>query len=129
MFRPLVGSGRGDEVTRTNRGAEGISGRVKFLPLAWAGMPKTSFRKNSDSPPNAVRQVLQKRLEPPPIAIPLPDDKRVKDLNVKTHALQGYDQINSSAENPGNGALAIEKARIQLSKSLLCDGPPRRRGV
>ncbi|WP_221901814.1 hypothetical protein [Bathymodiolus platifrons methanotrophic gill symbiont] len=31
-------------------GAEGISGRVKFLPLAWAGMPKTSFRKNSDSP-------------------------------------------------------------------------------
>jgi hypothetical protein len=32
------------------RGAEGISGRVKFLPLAWAGMPKTSFRKNSDSP-------------------------------------------------------------------------------
>ncbi|ORU94744.1 MAG: hypothetical protein A6F70_09845 [Cycloclasticus sp. symbiont of Bathymodiolus heckerae] len=37
-------------MTRTNRGAEGISGRVKFLPLAWAGMPKTSFRKNSDSP-------------------------------------------------------------------------------
>ncbi|WP_221900029.1 Fic family protein [Bathymodiolus platifrons methanotrophic gill symbiont] len=32
-------------------GGEGISGRVKFLPLAWAGMPKTSFRKNSDSPP------------------------------------------------------------------------------
>jgi hypothetical protein len=29
---------------------EGIGGRVKFLPLAWAGMPKTSFRKNSDSP-------------------------------------------------------------------------------
>jgi hypothetical protein len=27
-----------------------MSGRVKFLPLAWAGMPKTSFRKNSDSP-------------------------------------------------------------------------------
>jgi hypothetical protein len=27
-----------------------IGGRVKFLPLAWAGMPKTSFRKNSDSP-------------------------------------------------------------------------------
>jgi hypothetical protein len=31
-------------------GAEGISGRVKLLLLAWAGMPKTSFRKNSDSP-------------------------------------------------------------------------------
>jgi hypothetical protein len=37
-------------INRTNRGAEGIGGRVKFLPLAWAGMPKTSFRKNSDSP-------------------------------------------------------------------------------
>ena len=23
--------------------------RVKFLPIAWAGMPKTIFRKNSDS--------------------------------------------------------------------------------
>jgi hypothetical protein len=32
----------------------GISGRVKFLPLAWAGMPKTSFRKNSDSPPMLI---------------------------------------------------------------------------
>jgi hypothetical protein len=39
-----------DESSRTAGAAEGISGRVKFLPLAWAGMPKTSFRKNSDSP-------------------------------------------------------------------------------
>jgi len=47
--RVYDGSG---EVARTQDvwGAEGISGRVKFLPLAWAGMPKTSFRKNSDSP-------------------------------------------------------------------------------
>ncbi|WP_221899592.1 hypothetical protein [Bathymodiolus platifrons methanotrophic gill symbiont] len=37
-------------------GAEGISGRVKFLPLAWAGMPKTSFRKNSDSPHGQVNK-------------------------------------------------------------------------
>ena len=48
---PLLGR---DEVTRTNRGAEGINSRVKFLPLAWAGMPQTSFRKNSDSPHNLV---------------------------------------------------------------------------
>jgi hypothetical protein len=43
------------EVARTQDvwGAEGISGRVKVLLLAWAGMPKTSFRKNSDSPPGA----------------------------------------------------------------------------
>ncbi len=26
------------------------SGRVKLTPLAWAGMPKKSIRKNSDSP-------------------------------------------------------------------------------
>ena len=49
QHRVYDGSG---EVARTQGvwGAEGISGRVKFLPLAWAGMPKTSFRKNSDSP-------------------------------------------------------------------------------
>ncbi|MGZ8189330.1 MAG: hypothetical protein ACXWTN_11260, partial [Methylosarcina sp.] len=38
-------------------GAEGKSGRVKFLPLAWAGMPKTSFRKNSDSPKPKMRGI------------------------------------------------------------------------
>ncbi|WP_087871473.1 hypothetical protein [Bathymodiolus platifrons methanotrophic gill symbiont] len=49
QHRVYDGSG---EVARTQDvwDAEGISGRVKFLPLAWAGMPKTSFRKNSDSP-------------------------------------------------------------------------------
>ncbi|GFO76111.1 hypothetical protein BPLS_P3715 [Bathymodiolus platifrons methanotrophic gill symbiont] len=57
QHRVYDGSG---EVARTQDvwGAEGISGRVKFLPLAWAGMPKTSFRKNSDSPlasPNSYR--------------------------------------------------------------------------
>ncbi|TXL10085.1 hypothetical protein BMR08_10895 [Methylococcaceae bacterium CS2] len=46
-----VYDGSGEEArTQDVWGAEGISGRVKFLPLAWAGMPKTSFRKNSDSP-------------------------------------------------------------------------------
>ena len=44
---PLLGR---DKSKRANRGAEGISGRVKFLPLAWAGMPKTSLRKNTGSP-------------------------------------------------------------------------------
>ncbi|NYT46820.1 MAG: hypothetical protein H0A75_03425 [Candidatus Methanofishera endochildressiae] len=51
QHRVYDGSG---EVARTQDvwGAEGISGRVKFLPLAWAGMPKTSG-KNSDSPLSA----------------------------------------------------------------------------
>jgi hypothetical protein len=33
--------------------------RVKFLLLAWAGMPKTSFRKNSDSP-RFSRQIMRR---------------------------------------------------------------------
>ncbi|OOZ38291.1 hypothetical protein BOW53_16050, partial [Solemya pervernicosa gill symbiont] len=36
-------------------GAVGINGRVKYLPLAWAWMPKTSFRKNSDSPEKEIK--------------------------------------------------------------------------
>ncbi|MEO1883029.1 MAG: hypothetical protein ABGX71_05495 [Methyloprofundus sp.] len=56
--RVYDGSG---EVARTQDvwGAEGISGRVKFLPLAWAGIPKTSFRKNSDSPLTPLCLFLQ----------------------------------------------------------------------
>ena len=48
--------------------------------------------------PNAVRQTLQKRQderhEPPPIAVSLPDDKRVRDISIKTHALEDYDCLN-----------------------------------
>jgi hypothetical protein len=47
VLYPLLGVKRGKQ---DGWGAVGMSGRVKFLPLAWAGMPKTSFRKNSDSP-------------------------------------------------------------------------------
>jgi len=52
--------------------------------------------------PNAVRQTLQRRRDEqykePPIAIPLPDDKRVKNLTVKTHALKGYDHIKPTTD-------------------------------
>jgi hypothetical protein len=55
-----------------------------------------------------VRQTLQKRreerLEPPPLAVPLPDDKRVRDLNVKTHALTAYDQINETPQEKSQQA-------------------------
>ena len=48
--------------------------------------------------PNAVRQTLQKRQderhELPPIAVSLPDDKRVRDIHVKTHDLKDYDYLN-----------------------------------
>jgi hypothetical protein len=39
-------------------GAEGISGRVKFLPLAWAGMPKTSFRTEVKKPVTQIKSML-----------------------------------------------------------------------
>ncbi len=45
----------------------------------------------------AVRQILDQRRhakgKPPPVAISLPDDPRVRDLVVKPHALTTYDQI------------------------------------
>ena len=52
--------------------------------------------------PNAVRQTLQKRrderLEPPPVPVALPDDKRVRHLNVKPHSLNGYDQLGQQED-------------------------------
>ena len=43
----------------------------------------------------AVRQVLEQRAQdssmPPPMAVHLPDDARVRDLHVTPHALDGYD--------------------------------------
>ena len=52
--------------------------------------------------PNAVRQTLQKRreerLEPPPLAVSLPDDKRVRNLAVKPHALADYDPLTAPNE-------------------------------
>ncbi|TXL06625.1 hypothetical protein BMR07_06860, partial [Methylococcaceae bacterium CS1] len=63
-------------------GAEGISGRVKFLPLAWAGMPKTSFRKNSDSPLNI-------------------------DISVKWGAIQGNAELQGKPMPAIDGLIAV----------------------
>ena len=52
--------------------------------------------------PNAVRMYLEKQREknnlPPPLAIWLPDDKRVRDLSVRPHDLKSYDQLTSITE-------------------------------
>lgn len=52
--------------------------------------------------PNAVRMYLEKQREknnlPPPLAITLPDDKRVRDLSVRPHDLKSYDRLTSIAE-------------------------------
>jgi hypothetical protein len=49
---PLLG--RGDIVPGAS-GREALNRRVKLLPLDWAGMPKTSCRKSSDSPKNTIK--------------------------------------------------------------------------
>ena len=52
--------------------------------------------------PNAVRLSLERRREqrhqPPPLAVALPEDKRVRDLVVRPHNLDGYDQLQSHTE-------------------------------
>lgn len=57
--------------------------------------------------PNAVRLSLEKHREEhnqlPPIAITLPNDERVRELTVRPHALESYDQLQSLEENHDNG--------------------------
>jgi len=52
--------------------------------------------------PNAVRLSLEKRREArhllPPIHLDLPDDARVRDLVVRPHDLESYDQLQTIAE-------------------------------
>lgn len=49
--------------------------------------------------PNAVRASLEKQREeralPPPISITLPDDKRVRELVIRPHQLESYDQLTT----------------------------------
>ena len=52
--------------------------------------------------PNAVRQTLQKRreerLKPPPVPVSLPDDERVREIDVKPHTLGSYDQLGQQKD-------------------------------
>ena len=47
----------------------------------------------------AVRQLLDQQRHakglPPPLPVPLPDDPRIKDLHVRPHDLDDYDQLHS----------------------------------
>jgi hypothetical protein len=69
--------------------------------------------------PNAVRQALQRRLEtqqkPPPIAVALPDDKRVRDLIVKPHGLNAYDHITPQNQ-PADGVQAAAERPEEEAK-------------
>ena len=52
--------------------------------------------------PNAVRTSLEKQREerhlPPPLSISLPDDKRVRELVIRPHQLESYDQLHTTDE-------------------------------
>lgn len=52
--------------------------------------------------PNAIHLCLEKRRENrqelPPISLDLPDDKRVRDLVVRTHDLGSYDHLKTLEE-------------------------------
>ena len=53
--------------------------------------------------PNAVRISLEKQREehqiPPPIGVTLPDDKRVRELVIRPHSLESYDQLQTPGES------------------------------
>jgi hypothetical protein len=53
--------------------------------------------------PNAVRLALERRREqreqPPPLAITLPDNQRVRDVVVTPHKLDAYDQLQPARES------------------------------
>jgi len=60
--------------------------------------------------PNAVRQVLERRREqrdqPPPLAVVLPDNDKVRNMSVRTAALALYDQIGTDNDTPHTDAEA-----------------------
>jgi transposase len=53
--------------------------------------------------PNAVRISLEKQREerhlPPPIGVTLPNDKRVRELVIRPHSLESYDQLHTQGES------------------------------
>jgi hypothetical protein len=54
--------------------------------------------------PHAVRASLERRREqrqlPPPLALPLPEDPRVRELVVRPHSLASYDHLHPDPERP-----------------------------
>lgn len=56
--------------------------------------------------PNAVRINLEKQREarnlPPPIGIDLPNDSRVRNLVIRPHNLEAYDQLHTNSDNEKN---------------------------
>lgn len=55
--------------------------------------------------PNAVRLALERRRQareiPPPVAVPLPEHVKRKDVPVRPHALDGYDRLMENDDDQG----------------------------
>ena len=55
---------------------------------------------------NAVRLALERRRDqrqqPPPVALDLPEHVRARDVTVRTHALEPYDQLKGQVEGEDN---------------------------
>jgi hypothetical protein len=82
------------------------SGLTKLLDLYGAGAVEAALAGalRADAPHlAAVRQLLEQdrhaQAQPPPIAVTLPDDSRVRDIVVEPHALTTYDQIQRDEGN------------------------------
>ena len=88
---------RGEPLGRTARALSELMETYGITELA-AGIADALARGVPH--PNAVRLALERRRlirdEPPPVAVPLPDNVKRRDVPVRPHALDGYDRLMES---------------------------------
>ena len=88
---------RGEPLARTARVLNELLDAYGVAELA-AAIAEAMAR--SVPHPNAVRLALERRRqtrdEPPPVAVPLPDHVKRRDVPVRSHALDGYDRLMES---------------------------------
>ena len=75
--------------------------------MVWKPDLEDWIRLSDDVPhPNTVRLCLEKRREerhqPPPLAVELPDDKRLLTQAVRPHDLKEYDSLQDVMEDKEN---------------------------
>ncbi len=61
-------------------------------------------------------------MKPPPIPVSLPDDERVRDLNVKPHTLDGYDQLGQQKRSVMDGETQDNTEDEIRTDSASCKG-------
>ena len=80
---------------------------IRLLERYGAAELRTAIADALDSGtphPNAVRLALERhrdqRNQPPPVAVDLPEHVRARDVIVQTHALESYDQLKGTQDEP-----------------------------